>query len=175
MVAYASPQSFIGKFIIARMDDSELSHYKSLSKINFAGQFAFGESFGTKENKPLSATPDQIKQLEREEMKAGKSWNGEGYDDWLTADGLTINEIIKHGIENIQVGGEEHDTEWRRTSHGSLDGVINEMLVFVKEYRLKPQESFVDKEVIRESDVQVLLQSEEMTEFVLNFLKDLRR
>jgi len=93
------------------------------------------------------ATPDQIKQLEREEMKHGKSWNGEGYDDWLTADGLTINEIIKHGIENIQVGGEKHDTEWRRTSHTYLDSVINEMLVFVKDYRLKPQESFVDVEI----------------------------
>ncbi len=117
------------------------------------------------------ATPEQIEQLEREEMKAGKKWNGEGYEDWFTADGLTWNELIEHDVSEIEYKG----TEWKGTIHDSDDFKRSVGLDEIHNYRLKPKESFVDKEVIRESDVQILLQSEEITEFALNFLRDLRR
>jgi len=112
------------------------------------GEFKFDTDCGTidKHNK---ATPAQIKQLELEEMKHGKKWNGDGYDDWLTYDGLTLNEMLKHDLSEIEYFCGDI---WARTINNSeimscLD-YSNSPINYIKQYRLKPKdEGFVDVEI----------------------------
>lgn len=107
------------------------------------GKFEFDTECGTTD-KHHHATPEQIEQLEREEMKHGKKWNGGGYDDFLTADGLTLNELLEHDLSEIEkyhIGDEVVDEGWGESRHNSK--VSFEMIVIKKKnlitYRLKPQ------------------------------------
>jgi len=102
------------------------------------GEFKFDTDCGTSD-KRNKATPDQIKQLELEEMKHGKEWNGEGYDNWLTADGLTWNELLEHDLSEIEF---EHNQGWSKTLNEKEAMNVS----YIKEYRLKPKET---KEQIR--------------------------
>ena len=99
----------------------------------------------------------QEKDYELKELKAGKKWNGDGYYDWLTADGLTLNELLKHDLSEI---------EWRYTDDNNTglnwgdysNSIFNdetykkaiEECFLVGEngrIRLKPEETFVDVEI----------------------------
>ncbi|RLC69282.1 MAG: hypothetical protein DRH97_00345 [Chloroflexi bacterium] len=93
------------------------------------------------------ANQDQIKHFELEEMKAGKKWNGEDYDDWLTADGLTLNELILNDLDKI----EYNDTVlgWIKSDmpkkHWLDEDTCAELNPYY--YRLKPEPGFVDVEI----------------------------
>jgi hypothetical protein len=91
------------------------------------------------------ATPDQIKQLELEEMKHGKKWNGDGYDDGLTADGLTWNELLEHDLSEIENNSSITSNEiWNETTNDKEDFNNECVILNIKHFRLKPQETFVD-------------------------------
>ena len=123
--------------------------------INEGGDFEFCDSGSRmldrdslEQRTATKATPDQIKQLELEEMKHGKKWNGEGYDEFLTYDGLTLNELLEHDLSEIDIrsiGG-----QWSVT-HGNTKEDLIEFAVAdyeneIKTLRLKPKET---KEQIR--------------------------
>jgi hypothetical protein len=82
----------------------------------------------------------RIKQLVLEEMKHGKKWNGVGYDECLTADGLTWNELVKHDVSDIEFLSNE---KWINACIELSD----DELVTIKTFRLKPKETFVDVEI----------------------------
>jgi len=112
---------------------------------------SFGDNIGSKAKQEnfSKATPDQIKQLELEEMKHGKKWNGEGYDDWLTADGLTLDELLEHDIYKIQCSTVNGDGTWQNSNYHDKLELIDTILsqCTIGSYRLKPKETFVDVEI----------------------------
>lgn len=114
--------------------------HKVESMIRADGLFVFDESCGTCD-KRNQATPDQIKQLELEEMKHGKKWNGDGYDDWLTEDGLTWLELMEHDFELMEY--KFNEGSWSDV----IDSVTESDLGNIQKLRLKPKESFVDVEI----------------------------
>ena len=89
---------FFGDWI-ARVDIIKEGNYDTLSRMSdekslcFDMKFVFDKSHDVK-----SASLDQIKQLEIEEMKHGKSWNKHQlkYDDYLLPDGISIVEFMKN-------------------------------------------------------------------------------
>ena len=127
-----------------RLGDFKNNIFSGLSRFDCFGSFNFDVHSWISKEDVILPTPDQIKQLELEEMKHGKKWNGEGYDDWLTDDGLTINEIVKHGIESIQFNFCDDENDWSQTTHSSIESIIEDLLFHVEGYRLKPKETFVD-------------------------------
>lgn len=133
------------RIIIFRLESKESHIHMSLSKINKVKEFSFSGSCCDNNCLVKRATPDQIKQLELEEIKHGKKWNGEGYDYWLTADGLTLNELLEHDLSEIEY---YENCEWRKTYNNRgqmLDFVIKRDVLNL--YRLKPQETFVDVKI----------------------------
>ena len=100
----------------------------------------FGVNWATKPESFKHATKDQIKQLELEEMKHGKKWNGEGYDDWLTADGLTLNELLEHDLSEIEFENPRGKSGWHLTDVPDLEGSILCGVNALERYRIKPKE-----------------------------------
>ncbi len=133
------------KGIIARLGDDGFFNYSSLSKINFADEFQFGGTFGDKAKFLHEPSLNEIKQLELEEMRNGRKWNGDGYDDWLTADGLTWNELLEHDENDIERSYSGHWTSCRTTKEQLNDEArVCYGLSRINLYRLKPEESFVN-------------------------------
>lgn len=128
------------------------------SWISEVGDFEFCNNSGTiildndsiEQIFAIKANSDQIKQLELEEMKNGKKWNGDGYDDWLTSDGLTLNELLEHSVFEIECENPRGNKGWHLTNipdvpalKGSLLSGVNN----IKRYRIKPKDTFVDVEI----------------------------
>lgn len=121
-------------------EDGDKSH-DAESLISASGAFEFNADVGANDN-PHKATNDQTKQLELEEMKHGKIWNGEGYDDYLIC-GMTINEFLEgdYELEYASMGGNyEPITE---SKHKVAENLLNK-LGGINLYRLKPKDAFVD-------------------------------
>lgn len=131
---------------LMRMVNDEDGYMGYFSILIYGNKIIFN-SFGASFKSHKHATPDQIKQLEREEMKHGKKWTGDGYDDWLTADGLTWNELIEHDVEGIEFYCNNRwvasmNDKSMMTSYHSQAPITE-----INKYRLKPEESFVDMEI----------------------------
>jgi len=125
------------------ISDKIISYYSMFEK----GNIIF-DSKGVNFKSVSKATNAQIKQLELEEKKHGKKWNGDGYDDFLI-DGKVLNELTESDFENIEYVN--HHKKWLPILHNDLTEFIYHMVniesVDISAYRLKPKESFVDVEI----------------------------
>ena len=123
-------------------DPTKEGVFHGLSRVNSLSQFDFKVNRWIAEYDIIKATPDQIKQLKFEEMKNGKKWNGDGYDDYLI-DGKTLNELTESDFENIEYNN--HHEEWLPIQHSDLTEFIHHMTtikdVDILVYRIKPQET----------------------------------
>ena len=127
-----------------RLGDFKNNIFSGLSRFDCFGSFNFDVHSWISKEDVILPTPDQIKQLELEEMKHGKKWNGEGYDDWLTADGLTWNELIEHSVGDIEYNSDEGWVLTNNTTTSLIRGHNSSPIMYIKRYRLKPKETFVD-------------------------------
>lgn len=122
---------------ICRVENIDEATVNALSRIYDGSKFGFDINAATPVKCMSHATKDQVKQLEIEEMKAGKKWNGDGYDDWLTADGLTWNELIEHDLSEIEYFSLG---EYNKTSSGKGDFGLALGIDRISRYRVKPKE-----------------------------------
>jgi hypothetical protein len=147
-----------GKYMTARLRNPESFNetrngIEVYSIVGTTGEFTDWDNsgFGFWEGDTVShATIDQIKQHELDEMKNGKQWNGDAYDDCLTADGLTLNELLEHDLSEIEYQAhlDSIKREWFVVNSSK-----EELLEFALEdndinrLRLKSKENFVDVEI----------------------------
>lgn len=92
----------------------------------------------------VSMTAEEAEDYTLEEMKAGKKWNGECYDDCLTADGLTLNELLEHDLSEIEYYTSLCD--WCHTVVVNKKSILNicNAMKTAKYYRLKPKQNYFD-------------------------------